>query len=269
MGILVNLKKHSAKIVLFLLGFAMVSCNSLKRVEDGAVLVTKNTIYADNKKINDENIRSLIIQETNSNILGYPLRLNLYNLAKKDPDSSYQEWLTRKPKREQRLVNVLSQKQVERLGESFVVSGMSEWLKKIGEAPVILDTSKTRKSLERLKVYYGTKGYFNDNATYQIDTISKQKVELAYKLSLGKPFIIDSVSKEIASRPIDSLYDQYKAGSFIKKGDQFDLNNFNNERERLTNMYRNNGVYNFQESSITYDIIRDTIKLADDQKMEV
>ncbi|WP_317902285.1 translocation and assembly module lipoprotein TamL [Cerina litoralis] len=252
-----------------MLGFAIVSCNSLKRVEGDRVLVTKNTLYADDKKISDEDIRSLIIQEPNSNILGYPLRLNLYNLAKKDPDSSYREWLARKPKREQRLANLLSQKQVDRLGESFVVSGLSEWLKKIGEAPVILDTSRTRKSLERLKLYYGTKGYFNDNTTYQIDTIAKQKVALAYKISLGEPYIIDSVSKEIASRSIDSLYDLHKTGSFIKEGEQFDLTNFNNERERLTNIYRNNGVYNFQESSVTYDIIRDTTKLADDQKMEV
>src|SRR5690606_38158104 len=197
MGILVNLKKYGAKIILFLLGFTIVSCNSLKRVEYDEVLITKNTLYADDKKVNDEDIQSLIIQEPNSSLLGYPLRLNLYNLAKKDPDSSYRSWLERKPGREQRLSNLLSRKQVDRLGESFVVKGMHEWLKKIGEAPVVLDTSRTRKSLERLKLYYGTKGYFNDNATYQIDTVAKQKVEVSYKISLGKPFIIDSLSHEI------------------------------------------------------------------------
>ena len=269
MGIFLYLKKHRAKIGLFLLGFAIVSCNSLKKVQDYEVLVTKNTLYANDKKINDEDIRSLIIQAPNSTFLGYPLRLNLYNLAKKDPDSSYRAWLDRKPEREQRLAYLLSQKQVSRLGESFVVKGMSDWLKKIGETPVILDTSRTRKSLERLKLYYGTKGYFNDNATYQIDTIAKQKVEVAYKISLGKPFIIDSISKKIASIPIDSLYELHRVGSLIKKGEQFNLVNFNMERERLTNIFRNNGVYNFQESSVTYDIVRDTTKLADDQKMEV
>src|SRR5690606_40420192 len=103
MGILVNLKKYGAKIILFLLGFTIVSCNSLKRVEYDEVLITKNTLYADDKKVNDEDIQSLIIEEPNSSLLGYPLRRNLYNLAKKDPDASYRSWVERKDRKSTRL----------------------------------------------------------------------------------------------------------------------------------------------------------------------
>lgn len=41
------------------------------------------------------------------------------------------------------------------------------------------------------------------------------------------------------------------------------------ERERLTSLFRNSGVYNFQESSINYSILRDTTLAADDQLMDV
>ncbi|WP_072994414.1 translocation and assembly module lipoprotein TamL [Pseudozobellia thermophila] len=262
--------KTCAKISLLFLAVTIYSCNTLKRVGENELLLTDNTIYADDREVKNEAIKSLIVQEPNSTLLGYPLRLNLYNLAKKNPDSSFQAWLHRKEKREARLIRLLSKKQVNRLGESFLVSGLSEWLKKIGEAPVIVDTTKSRRTLERLSAYYGSKGYFNNNTTFVIDTLPRKKrAKIDYKIDLGKPFIIDSISKKIASRAIDSIYQLNAEASFVKEGEQFDLAQFAKERERLSSIFRNSGVYNFQESSISYDIATDTTKVADDQQMNI
>ena len=270
MGILFRYTKTSAKISLLFLAVFITACNTLKRVGENELLLKENTIYADGEEIKDEAIESLIAQEPNTTILGYPLRLNLYNLAKKNPDSSFQAWLYRKEKREQRLINLLSKKQVDRLGESFLVSGMSEWLKKIGEPPAIMDTLKSKRTLERLSAYYGSKGYFNNTTTYDIDTLEKKKrATIYYKIDLGEPFIIDSLSQNIASKAIDSIYKLNTEASFVNDGDQFDLAQFANERERLSTIFRNSGIYNFQESSISYDIAADTTKLADDQKMNI
>ena len=258
------------KIGVLFLAVLITSCNALKRVEEDEYLLTKNNILVNEEKVIEEDIQSLIVQRPNSSLLGYPLRLNLYNLAKKDPDSSFQDWLHRKPKREQRLTRLLSKKQVERLGQSFLVKGSSEWLKSIGEPPSIVDSTNIQKSLQRLSAYYGSKGYFNNTTSYDIEpTKRKQRAEVNYKVSLGKPYIIDTLTKRIASKAIDSLYELHKAASFIGQGKQFDLADFNKERERLTILFRNSGVHNFQESSITYDILRDTAQLRDDQKMDV
>ncbi|MGX1928991.1 translocation and assembly module lipoprotein TamL [Flagellimonas sp. 2504JD4-2] len=259
-----------AKIGLLLLMLTITACNTLKKVEDGEFLLTKNSIYADSTKITNSDIKSLISQKPNSTLLGYPLRLNLYNLAKENPDSSFQDWLHRKEKREKRLNNLLSQKQVNRLRESFVVKGASEFFKRIGEPPAIIDTSLTQKSVDRLKAYYNSKGYFNNSGTYNIlKGKRKKRAEIEYQITLNKPFYIDTLQKNISSLELDSIYDNAIDESFVKSGDQFDLANFTVERERLTALFRNSGVYNFQESSINYDILRDTTKLADDQKMDV
>lgn len=264
-------KNYIAKIsLILLLAIITYSCNSLKKVEDNEYLIVKNTILVDSAKIKNEDVRSLIYQKSNTRLLGYPLRLNLYNLAKENPDSLYQAWLYKKPNRKKRLTNLLSEKQVDRLGESFLVKGLSLWLKDIGEAPVILDTTKTRKTLERLSAYYNSKGYFNNSTTYTIDsTDQNKKVKVDYKITLGKPYVIDSISNDISSKAIDSLYFLNAQETFIKKGERFDLDNFNNERERLTSVFRNSGIRNFQESSITFDIERDTVRSADDQKMNI
>lgn len=270
MGISFPFINNAAKISLLFLVVVFNSCDTLKRVGENQLLLKKNSIYVDSAEVKNADVESLILQEPNRTILGYPLRLNLYNLAKQNPDSSYQIWLHRKEKREQRLINLLSKKQVDRLGESFLVKGIDEWLKKTGEEPAILDTLKARRTLERLKAYYDSKGYFNSNTTYEIDTVlKKQRALVDYKIELGEPFIIDSISRQIASKAVDSIYALNAKGSFVKKGDRFDLAQFGAERERLSTIFRNTGVYNFQESSISYDIATDTTKLADDQKMNI
>jgi len=263
-------KNSGAKISLLFLVLIGVSCNTLKRVDEDEVLIYKNSIYVDSSKINNEGIETLILQKENTKLLGYPLRLNIYNLAKKDPDSSYQAWLNRKPGREQRLAKVLSQKQVDRLGESYLVKGLSQTLKGIGEPPAILDTSLTRRSMGRLSGYYRDRGYFNNNTTYEIDSLNKdQRVEVKYKLDLGKPSMINTVSHRISSPALDSIYNSIKNDSKVKKGNQIDISDFTAERQRLTDEFRDRGVYNFQESSIGFDFVGDTTKIANDQQQSI
>jgi outer membrane protein assembly factor BamA len=270
MKIIKVLGKFRAKIVVLLLLLLLSSCNTIKKVSDEEFLLTKNTIYADSVKVTKDEVKNLLSQKPNSNVLSYPLRLNLYNLAKDNPDSLYQNWLEKKPKRQKRLNSFLSEKQVNRLGESFFVKGYSNFFKRVGEPPAVIDTSKTRKSTERLQAYYGSKGYFNNTASYSVIPIKRKKrAEIEYAVDLGKPYFVDSLTTNILSSDIDSLYQNNKEESFVKDKEQFDLSNFNKERQRLTTIFRNSGVYNFQESSISYDILRDTTKLSDDQKMDV
>nr|WP_313777857.1 MULTISPECIES: BamA/TamA family outer membrane protein [unclassified Allomuricauda] len=253
-----------------LLLLSISGCNTLKKVGEDELLLTKNSIFVDGKKVSDSEVKGLLTQKPNSNVLGYPLKLNLYNLAKENPDSSFQDWLHRKEKREKRLNNLLSKKQVNRLRESFMVKGASEFLKKIGEPPVIIDTAKANKSISKLKAYYNSKGYFNNTGDYEIvESNKKKRAKIAYNITLNKPYIVDTVQKNITSPELDSIYMKTAQQSLIKKGDQFDLDKFTSERERLTSLFRNSGVYNFQESSINYDILRDTTLAAGDQLMDV
>ncbi len=260
----------NVKIGLLSIVVLFTSCNTLRRVGENELLLSKNNIYADEVKIKDPSIESLIVQEPNSTLLGYPLRLNIYNLAKVDPDSSYQVWLHKNDKREERLTRLLSRKQVNRLGESFLVKGYSTWFKRIGEPPEIIDSLKAQKSINRLRAYYDSKGYFNNRSRYEIIPVKKkQRAEINYNIELGKPYVIDSVSTNVSSAAIDSIYRIHEGNSFIVADKQFDLADFNQERARLTSLFRNSGVYNFQESSINYTILRDTLTVRDDQRMQV
>lgn len=261
---------NRAKIGLLLLLLGISGCNTIKKVGEDELLLTKNAIFVDDEKVTASEIKGLLTQKPNSNVLGYPLKLNLYNLAKENPDSSFQDWLHRKEKREKRLNNLLSEKQVNRLRESFMVKGISDFLKRIGEPPVIIDTAETNKSINKLKAYYNSKGYFNNTGKYEIvEGNKKKRAKIAYNITLNKPYLVDTIQKNITSPELDSIYMKTYKQSLIKQGDQFDLDKFTAERERLTSLFRNSGVYNFQESSINYDILRDTTLAAGDQSMDV
>lgn len=252
------MKKSITKISLFILtALIFFSCNSTKRVPNERRLLTKNDIYVDDKKDNGEEVTNQLYQKQNSAILGYRLRLNLYNLAKPKSDSLFKAKMIKNPKRYYRKASWLSKKQVKRLGESFLYSGFDNFLRKTGEAPIMLDTASTKKSLRRLKSYYYNRGYFDVTTKYKIDSIDKKKVKLRYDITTGKPYIIDSLNTYIASVPLDSIYQLRKKSSLIKTGQRYETSNFIDEKKRITEDFRNNGAFRFQQNYVSFDI--DTI----------
>ena len=230
----------------------MTACDTVKRVPDGKRLLKKNEILINDKVEKDESIENLLYQKPNSSILGYNLRLQMYNLAKENPDSSFQAKMKANPKRYERLSKLLSKKQVDRLGQSFFYSGIHKFLKRTGEPPVIVDEARAKKSIVRLKSYYFNNGYFNAKTSYKIDTLPNKKASIKYSIITGEPYFIDSLSREITSPELDSLYLKTISKSLIVKGQQFKSANFEAERERITTNFRNNGAYYFQPTNINF-----------------
>ncbi|MES2576485.1 MAG: BamA/TamA family outer membrane protein [Bacteroidota bacterium] len=253
------MKKTSTKITAFILiAILICACNAVKRVPDGKLLLTKNEITVNDKTIKDENVFNQLYQKPNSTLLGYRLRLNLYNLANLNPDSTYQAKFTNNPEKFRRKSKWLSEKQVNRLGKSFWYHGIHDFLKKTGEPPVIIDKDRANKSLLRLKYYYFNNGFFNVNANYKIDTLNIKKGKIKYAITPGNAYFLDSLRTTILTPALDSLYESNKSNTFIKSGNQYKTEDFENEKNRITTHFRNNGVYYFQPNYVTFDI--DTIK---------
>jgi outer membrane protein assembly factor BamA len=252
------LKKISTKISLFILiGIIISACNAVKRVPDGKQLLIKNEISVNDKKNKEENVFNQLYQKPNSKLLGYRLRLNLYNLANLNPDSTYQAKFINNPGKYERKSKWLSAKQVNRLGQSFWYHGIHDFLKKTGEPPVIIDKTKNDKSVLRLKYYYFNNGYFNVKATYSLDSLSAKKAKIKYAINTGNPYFLDTIKTTIHTPVLDSLFQISKSNTFIISGNQYKTADFNDEKNRISYHFRNNGVYNFQPNYVTFDI--DTI----------
>jgi outer membrane protein assembly factor BamA len=249
------LRNQTTKISLFILIAVIISaCNSLRRVPNGKMLLTKNEILVDGKKEGNEEVTNQLYQKPNSSLFGYRLRLNIFNLASPNPDSIYKAKFIKNPDKYTAMAKWLSKKQVDRLGKSFYYFGIHNFLKKTGEAPIIFDQKSTDRSLSRLQSYYFDKGYFNLKGNYKIDTVGNKKALVKYTINKGNSFILDTINVNIKTPILDSLYLTNNNLAFLKSGKQYNKIDFDAERNRITAHFRNNGAYFFQQNYINYSI---------------
>ena len=231
------------------------ACNVVKRVEATDYLLTENSFYINGQKKKSEELNNLSFQKKNAALLGIPLRLHIYNLARPHKDSLFEAWLQKNPKRKQRLISKLSEKQLNQLKTSSL--GLNRWLKNTGEAPILLDSLKINKTKLNLERYYFANGWFDRTVDFKVDTVGLKRAALRFEIETGTPYEIGEISERIDSPVIDTLYANLKSGSYLKTGEQFKISNFDNERSRLTTAFRNSGAYHFAEEYIRYE--NDTI----------
>lgn len=234
------------------------SCSIVKRVKSNEYLVTENVILEDGKKNNEERVNNIIIQKTNSGMQGmfkFPLKLHIYNLARPNIDSIIEANILSNPNKVRRKTNLLSKKQFDKYIESK--RNFNSWLKRTGEAPVIYNKDKTEKTASNLNKYYARRGWFNNEVDFEVNKDSNKIAKVAYKIVKHKPYLIDSITPFISSPAIDSLYNDFSKGSYLQKGDQFDEDNYERERERINTYLRNSGFYHFGQDYIR--MVIDTI----------
>lgn len=228
----------------------------MKRVGKNEHLLVENTVLVDGKKDKTETVSNLIHQKPNGQLLGVPLRLHIFNLARPNIDSILNAKYRNPEKPRTGQKKLLSLKQYEILINSK--KGFNRWLKKTGEAPVIYNETKAEKTATALKKYFYSKGWFNVETSFDTEKDSSQRALVTYNVTRGQPFSLDSIKTNIASPIVDSLYRlKFKENSIIKKGQQFDELNYTLERTRLTTELRNSGLYHFGQDYIRFDI--DTI----------
>ncbi|GAA4277211.1 translocation and assembly module lipoprotein TamL [Aquimarina mytili] len=229
----------------------LISCNAVKRVPENDYLLENHKIFIDSVKTNKPKLYNQLYQKPNTKLLGIPIRLHIYNAASVNQDSLYQDWLTRKPNREKRMINFFSKKQVDRLGVGL--SGINDWLKKTGEAPTIIDESKTKRAVKRLQSYYWNNGWFNNKVDYKINRKEDKKATIDYYIRPNSPYFIDSLHTRIESMVADSIYQLNTEKSAIISGKQYKTLDIETERERLTTLYRNSGLFHFEKEYIKFD----------------
>ncbi len=254
--------RHFTKIPYIFLLFAILSsCDAVKKVNEDQLLLTNNTIIVDGEEINDSGVYSQIIQEPNSGLtglLGVPIALHFYNLASEKTDSVYYAQLYKTPERKKRLIAIYSQKQVDEIVNYRV--GFNDWIKSNGEAPVIVRNDRAERSKNRIEEYYKSFGWLNAKASYEIikDTVKEKRAEVVYRVDRQRPYFVDSIEKRIDSPIVDSIFKLSENRSLVRSGEQYSRNNFADERDRVTILMRNSGLYHFNQEYISF--IADTVK---------
>ena len=248
-----------------MLSLCFYKCSSTKNIAPSQSVLVREVFLKNGTPLKRDLAKQLSVSPPNAQVFGIPVKLHIYNLVKENPDSLFNDWLNKKPKRFERLTKIYSEKQVDQLKK--YKRNFNFWLKKSGEPPSIFFENNSSSTSKRLEQYYKNKGFFNTSVLTSIDTIAHQKVNVTYQVETGESFVVDQKTENIASADLDSIYQKNSENSFIKEGEVFEVENFNKERDRLVQLFRNNGIENFQQKSIRFKAYLDS--LGDDLKIPI
>ena len=252
------LRINKTKILLFtLITIFLAGCSISKNLSDDQKIIRNNNLFINNELTVKDTLSSLFLQNKNSTFIGIPIGAMIYSASKKNTDSIFDYWLNKRNKKN-KLNKILSSKQINQLREYH--RSFNKWKQNNGEKIEIIDSTKTLATIKNLNSYFQNIGFLENKVTSEIkvNNDNENYADINYRVSTGPQYYIGDVSSIIESKVIDSIYKKHTSKSFIKKNDLFKTKNFELERERLNRLFKNSGIYNFQISSIVYDVVIDS-----------
>ncbi|MFC1226065.1 BamA/TamA family outer membrane protein [Pedobacter sp. BG31] len=231
-------------ILLVLACLVWAACSSTKSLKPGQHLYTGAEVKINpdsSGKIDDEkqvkrDLESKTRPRPNSSILGIKFKLGIYNLA----------------------------------GEPKKPKGFRNWLRRQGEAPVLLNEVKLKYNNDVLTSYLISEGYLQASVTG--DTLVKgKKGKAVYTAETGNRYKINKVTFPPDTGVLTKIINQNKNKTLIKAGDYYDLDNYKNERIRIDNDLKEQGYFYFGpdylimqvDSTIGKNLVNVNIKVKD------
>jgi len=129
------------------------------------------------------------------------------------------------------------------------------------EEPEILDSGLLQGSAGQMASYLQNKGYFHSKVSYTInthgDTVAHGgKATITYDIKVGVIYYINKIDYKIQDHHLDSILKANMDGQILSTGDQYDADNIDAEKDRITSLFKNNGYYAF--SGNYFNITADT-----------
>ena len=212
--------RQLTKTSLFLLGCLIFSaCSNTRHLKPGQNLYVgaevninpDSSVRIDNQK----DVKNTLLTKTrprpNKKILGIRFKLGMYNLA----------------------------------GEPKKPKGIRNWLRnKIGEPPVLLSEVNLTYNNAVLSSYLISQGYLQSAVTG--DTVVKSRRATAiYTVNTGNRYTINSVTFPKDSAGIPRVINEHLDKTLLKVGNNYDLDVFKRERERIDNDLKEAGYFYF------------------------
>ena len=185
---------------------------------EGESLLNENHIKVNKEGIKKSDLLPYIKQTPNKRIFGARFYLGLYNLSNINKD----KW-------------------------------PNNWLRDIGEEPVIYDSYSKNKTQEQIKSYVASKGYFDGHVTDTVETANR-KSDVFYNVDLLRPYTIRNLTYEIADSNIRKLCFFDSVNCLIVRGKPYDVDVLQAERTRFERFIRDHGFYGFTNDFIWFGV---------------
>ena len=138
----------------------------------------------------------------------------------------------------------------------------ARWMtKSFGRAPVLMSKVNPALRASVARSVLQSNGYLRGDVTYQeVPQKNPKKCKIGYTVRLDTLFTLDSVAYVNFPDTLQALIDSTRSESLIQKGYPFSVSALDGERSRVTNLFRNNGYYYYNNDYASY--LADTFQVA-------
>ncbi|MEN8228993.1 MAG: BamA/TamA family outer membrane protein [Bacteroidota bacterium] len=132
-------------------------------------------------------------------------------------------------------------------------NGFHNWLRRIGEAPVIYDEDLRRRSAEQLRLYLQNKGFYNVEVT-DTTILKNRMASVHYKVVPNQPYRIRNINYFFQDATLAPMVLADTTSNSFKSGELFDVDALQEERVRIETLLRDSGYYAFNRDYIYYSV---------------
>ena len=132
--------------------------------------------------------------------------------------------------------------------------GVGRWIfDHLGAQPVLMSSvngeTRAKVATNLLRDY----GYFNGTVSYEeVPQKDPKKAKVSYVIDMAQPYFLDSIAYLRYPSVADSLIQATRGQSVLKSGENFSVIKLEEERQRLSTLFRNRGYYYFRPEFTAY-----------------
>lgn len=210
-------------------------------------------------------IQSLYQQEPNRMVLGSTPYLALYNFGKKfyDPQKIQARIDKQEAKKKRKMAEAANDStklvklrdkfnnRIERLKEK---KREGNFVMQLGEPPAIYDSLRMQETMEQIDIYLNSKGFFNHEASYTKEVKKNKLVYIDINIDENKPYRYSELAYDIDDPRILRIVKQTENRSLLQLGEKYDEDELTKERDRLYELLKNRGYYDFARAYIEFEV---------------
>ena len=132
--------------------------------------------------------------------------------------------------------------------------GVGRWIfDHLGKSPILMSSvngeTRAKVATNLLQDY----GYFNGTVSYQeVPQKNPKESKVNYVIDMAQPYFLDSIAYLKYPHYADSLIRSTRSQSVLKSGENFSVLRLEEERQRLSSLFRNHGYYYYRPEFTTY-----------------
>ena len=132
--------------------------------------------------------------------------------------------------------------------------GIGRWIfDHLGKSPVLMSSvngeTRAKVATNLLHDY----GYFNGSVSYkEVPQKNPKEAKVSYVIDMARPYFLDSIAYLKYPHYADSLIQSTRSLSVLKSEENFSVIKLEEERQRLSNLFRNHGYYYYRPEFTSY-----------------